>query len=244
MCILLRQLPRGGFVAGSALRAHRGPVAVRTSSPPSLSSSARTLTLVVREEADQRTTGLDAAAWGVLLLLTHLHSLTISYPCDLAAGLAAWLIPRNVRALTLDYAAAPCDPVPFLNQLHPGGQPPELRYVAMPDLSPCNAPQSSSTGYRQCGLWVWACVLAHLAWSRWHDDSRVPVGVEKRVPGVRVARVADARIEPVPCRAALRAAPPSSRRCTRLFRRLHVQLRVPCPAHGAQLLVVSGALQR
>ncbi|KAJ7436603.1 hypothetical protein B0H11DRAFT_2256067 [Mycena galericulata] len=182
-------VPRGGFVAGSALRAHRGPVAVRTSSLPSLSSSVRTLILVVREEADQRTTGLDVATWGVLLLLTHLHSLTISYPCDLAAGLAAWLIPRNVRALTLDYAATPRDPVPFLNQLHPGGQPPELRYVAMPDLSPRNAPQSSSTGYRQCGLWAWACVLAHLARSRRHDDSRVPVGVEKRVPGVTWSRI-------------------------------------------------------
>ncbi|KAJ7512815.1 hypothetical protein B0H11DRAFT_1947511 [Mycena galericulata] len=99
----------------------------------------RTLALVVREEADQRTTGFDAAAWGVLPSLTHLRSLTISYPRDLSAGLAAWLIPRSVRALTLDYAAAPRDPVPFLNQLRPG-VPPELRYVAMPDLSPRNAP--------------------------------------------------------------------------------------------------------
>ncbi|KAJ7728929.1 hypothetical protein DFH07DRAFT_850615 [Mycena maculata] len=93
----------------------------------------RTLALVVREEADQRTTGFDAAAWGVLPSLARLRSLKISYPRDLAAGLAAWLVPRSVLALSLDYIAAPRDPIPFLNQLR-AGVPPALRYVSLPDL--------------------------------------------------------------------------------------------------------------
>ncbi|KAJ6595905.1 hypothetical protein DFH09DRAFT_1135934 [Mycena vulgaris] len=93
----------------------------------------RTLTLVVHSEADQRTAGFDAAAWGVLPTLTGLRSLTISYPRDLAPGLAAWLIPRSVRALTLDYGTVPRDPVPFLDQLR-AGIPPALRYVGLPDF--------------------------------------------------------------------------------------------------------------
>ncbi|KAJ7108597.1 hypothetical protein C8R44DRAFT_842911 [Mycena epipterygia] len=98
----------------------------------------RTLTLVVREEADQRTGGFDAAVWGVLPSLASLRSLTISYPRDLAAGLAAWLIPRTVRALTLDYNSVPRDPVPFINQLRPG-IPSTLRYIDLPDLPARNA---------------------------------------------------------------------------------------------------------
>jgi hypothetical protein len=93
----------------------------------------QTLTLVVREETDQRTGGFDAAVWGVLPSLTHLKTLTITYPRDLAAGLAAWLLPRSLRALRIDYAAAPRDPVPFLDQLR-AGIPPGLRYVGLPDF--------------------------------------------------------------------------------------------------------------
>ncbi|CAK5263110.1 unnamed protein product [Mycena citricolor] len=91
------------------------------------------LSLIVREEADQRTAGFDAAVWGVLPTLTKLRTLTITYPRDLAAGLAAWLIPRSVRALTLDFVAAPRDPASFLDQIRPG-VPPLLRYIALPDL--------------------------------------------------------------------------------------------------------------
>ncbi|KAJ7100147.1 hypothetical protein B0H15DRAFT_818894 [Mycena belliarum] len=93
----------------------------------------RTLTLVVHAEADQRTGGFDAAAWGVLPSLTGLRSLSITYPRDLAPGLAAWLIPRSVRALTLDYGTAPRDPMPFLDQLRTG-IPSTLRYVGLPDF--------------------------------------------------------------------------------------------------------------
>ncbi|KAJ7185689.1 hypothetical protein C8R46DRAFT_1288730 [Mycena filopes] len=93
----------------------------------------RTLALVVREEADQRTGGFDAAVWGVLPTLAQLRALTITYPRDLAAGLAAWLIPRSVRSLTIDYAAAPRDAGPFFDQIR-AGIPPTLRYVGLPDF--------------------------------------------------------------------------------------------------------------
>ncbi|KAF7351292.1 J domain-containing protein [Mycena sanguinolenta] len=86
----------------------------------------QTLALVVREETDQRTSGFDAAVWGVLPVLTQLKTLTITYPRDLAPSLAAWLIPRSLRALTIDYTTAPRDPVPFLDQLRLG-IPPGLR---------------------------------------------------------------------------------------------------------------------
>ncbi|KAJ7666073.1 hypothetical protein DFH06DRAFT_1268242 [Mycena polygramma] len=105
-----------------------------------------TLALVVREEADQRTGGFDAAVWGVLPSLTGLRALTISYPRDLAAGLAAWLIPRNVRALTLDYGTAPRDPVPFLDQLRTG-IPPTLRYVGLPDFPARSARAAVEHGF-------------------------------------------------------------------------------------------------
>ncbi|KAK7044761.1 J domain-containing protein [Favolaschia claudopus] len=106
----------------------------------------KSLTLVVREEADQRTTGFDAAAWGVLPSLTQLKALTITYPRDLAAGLAAWLIPRTLRALTLDYASAPRDPISLLDQLRPG-IPPDLRYVEIPDFSARSARVTVEHGF-------------------------------------------------------------------------------------------------
>ncbi|KAF7325776.1 J domain-containing protein [Mycena kentingensis (nom. inval.)] len=94
----------------------------------------RSLVLVVREEADQRTCGFDAAVWGVLPTLAKLRALTISYPRDLAAGLAAWLIPRAVTALTVEYISAPRDPMPFLQKLR-AGIPPTLKYVGLPDFA-------------------------------------------------------------------------------------------------------------
>lgn len=61
----------------------------------------RSLHLVVPDEQTQRAVGFDAAAWGVLPSLQGLKGLKISYPPDLAPGLAAWLIPRGVLALRL-----------------------------------------------------------------------------------------------------------------------------------------------
>jgi hypothetical protein len=82
-------------------------------------TSLRTLALTVREESDQRTVGFDAAVWGVLPALIGLRSLAITYPKDLAPGLAAWLIPRSVRALTLDYISVARDYMPFLSVSSP-----------------------------------------------------------------------------------------------------------------------------
>ncbi|KAJ7152259.1 hypothetical protein C8R43DRAFT_479950 [Mycena crocata] len=140
-----------------------------------------TLTLAVREEADQRTVGFDAAVWGVLPSLTGLRSLTISYPRDLAPGLAAWLIPRGVRALTLDYSAAPRDPMPLLNQLRPG-IPSTLRYVGLPDLPARNATAIVENGFPmvlviRLGGSYWRVVrsLAGADLSQWAQKSDGPV---------------------------------------------------------------------
>ncbi|KAJ6558077.1 hypothetical protein B0H19DRAFT_1028677 [Mycena capillaripes] len=124
----------------------------------------QTLALVVREEADQRTGGFDAAVWGVLPSLTRLRGLTISYPRDLAAGLAAWLIPRSVLALTLDYGAAPRDPVPFLDQLR-AGIPPSLRYVGLPDFPARSARAAVEHGFPM----VRAARLAGAYWRVVHN---------------------------------------------------------------------------
>lgn len=55
---------------------------------------------------DARRIGFDASAWGVLPALSKLTSLSITYPRDLSPALAGWLIPRTVRALTLDLSPA------------------------------------------------------------------------------------------------------------------------------------------
>ncbi|KAK2462534.1 hypothetical protein APHAL10511_005504 [Amanita phalloides] len=97
----------------------------------------KTLSLVVCNGDSQCAVGFNAAVWGVLPSLSHLRTLKISYPSDLAPGLASWLIPRSVRALslTLDYAnnmnmSAERDPIPFLDQLRPG-VPPDLKYICL-----------------------------------------------------------------------------------------------------------------
>ena len=78
----------------------------------------RSLQLVAWDEAVQHAVGFDAAVWGVLPSLEGLKGLKITYPADLAPGLASWLIPRTVLALrlTIDYTMQSArDPIPFLN---------------------------------------------------------------------------------------------------------------------------------
>ncbi|PPR01862.1 hypothetical protein CVT24_001343 [Panaeolus cyanescens] len=96
----------------------------------------QTLALVAYDEAVQRAVGLDAAIWGVLPSLEGLKGLKITYPGDLSPGLASWLIPRSVLALTLcmDQNTPARDPVPFLNQLR-HGIPQTLRFVSLPDFN-------------------------------------------------------------------------------------------------------------
>ncbi|KAG1851091.1 hypothetical protein DFJ58DRAFT_792972 [Suillus subalutaceus] len=80
---------------------------------------------------DHRRIGFDASAWGVLPSLINLRSLCITYPRDLSPSLAGWLIPRSVRALTMEIMVPPAeDLLLFINQLHPG-VPPLLTFVGM-----------------------------------------------------------------------------------------------------------------
>ncbi|PPQ94275.1 hypothetical protein CVT25_004932 [Psilocybe cyanescens] len=98
--------------------------------------SLHSLQLIAREESIQHAVGFDAAIWGVLPSLEGLRGLKISYPSDLAPGLASWLIPRTVLALrlTIDYNSQSArDPIPFLNQLR-HGIPPSLRFVGLSDV--------------------------------------------------------------------------------------------------------------
>jgi len=77
----------------------------------------KSLQLIVSEQPVQHAVGFDAAIWGVLPSLEGLKGLKISYPSDLSPGLASWLIPRTVLALSLsiDYNTPTAgDPIPFL----------------------------------------------------------------------------------------------------------------------------------
>ncbi|KAJ2919617.1 hypothetical protein MD484_g795, partial [Candolleomyces efflorescens] len=79
----------------------------------------RSLKLMVTcDEHVQASVGFSAAVWGVLPSLEALKGLAITYPADLSPGLASWLVPRSVTALTLslDYANTTArDPIPFLS---------------------------------------------------------------------------------------------------------------------------------
>ncbi|KAF8873172.1 hypothetical protein CPB84DRAFT_1818005 [Gymnopilus junonius] len=97
----------------------------------------RSLQLVAYDEAVQHAVGFDAAIWGVLPSLEGLRGLKITYPSDLAPGLASWLIPRTVLALrlTIDYNTQSArDPIPFLNQLR-HGIPTSLRFIGLSDIN-------------------------------------------------------------------------------------------------------------
>ena len=77
----------------------------------------KSLQLIASEQPVQRAVGFDAAIWGVLPSLEGLKGLKISYPSDLSPGLASWLIPRSVLALslTIDYSTPTAgDSIPFL----------------------------------------------------------------------------------------------------------------------------------
>ncbi|KAJ7681393.1 hypothetical protein B0H14DRAFT_3535765 [Mycena olivaceomarginata] len=71
----------------------------------------QTLTLVVREETDQRTGGFDAAVWGVLPSLTHLKTFTITYlrdPRHRARGVAAPALAAHTADRLRRGATRPC----------------------------------------------------------------------------------------------------------------------------------------
>ncbi|KAI5830762.1 hypothetical protein K523DRAFT_362691 [Schizophyllum commune Tattone D] len=90
--------------------------------------------LVPEDPVVQREVGFGAAVWGMLPTLVALKSLSITYPADLASGLAPWLVPRSVEALELEGVAWTMpDPGPFLTQLG-SGMPTGLRYIAFSDF--------------------------------------------------------------------------------------------------------------
>ncbi|TFK21456.1 hypothetical protein FA15DRAFT_80606 [Coprinopsis marcescibilis] len=90
----------------------------------------------------QSVTGFEAAVWGVLPSLEGLRALAITYPVDMSAGLASWLIPRGVRALSVSIeglglglsGGAVREVGSWLNSLKQG-MPPDLRFVGLSDLN-------------------------------------------------------------------------------------------------------------
>ncbi|KAJ7579284.1 hypothetical protein C8J56DRAFT_341215 [Mycena floridula] len=100
-------------------------------------SQLKTLSLTVPDNHIQEAVGFDAAVWGVLPSLANLKGLTMTYPKDLAPGLATWLIPRSVLSLSLDSLNVGRDPASFLNQLRLG-VPQNLRFVGLSDFASRN----------------------------------------------------------------------------------------------------------
>jgi hypothetical protein len=66
--------------------------------------------LIVRG-AGHRRIGFDASAWGALPSLTNLRSLATIYPTDLSPSLAGCLIPRSLRALTMETVVPPAEDI-------------------------------------------------------------------------------------------------------------------------------------
>ncbi|KAH6912250.1 hypothetical protein BKA70DRAFT_829633 [Coprinopsis sp. MPI-PUGE-AT-0042] len=97
----------------------------------------------------QSAVGFEAAVWGVLPSLEGLKALGITYPADLSAGLACWLIPRTVKALTLsvDYGSPFMrDPVNWLNALR-HGVPPNLKFIGLSELNIRHATEIVDRGF-------------------------------------------------------------------------------------------------
>ncbi|KIM35498.1 hypothetical protein M413DRAFT_449710, partial [Hebeloma cylindrosporum] len=97
----------------------------------------KSLQLIASEQSVQTAVGFDAAVWGVLPSLEGLKGLKISYPSDLSPGLASWLIPRTVLALSLTIDCnnpTGGDSIPFLKQLRQG-LPTSLRFIGLSDIN-------------------------------------------------------------------------------------------------------------
>ncbi|KAG2352100.1 hypothetical protein BDR07DRAFT_1344518 [Suillus spraguei] len=86
--------------------------------------------------ADHHCVGFDASAWGVLPSLINLRSLCITFSSDLSPSLAGWLIPRSVRALTMEIMVQPAEDVCFINQLCLG-VPPLLKFLGITNFPMC-----------------------------------------------------------------------------------------------------------
>ncbi|TFK48125.1 hypothetical protein OE88DRAFT_545076 [Heliocybe sulcata] len=95
----------------------------------------QTLHLKAPFKSMQNRLGYDAAVWGVLPSLAALRNLHITIPGDVAPGLATWLVPRTVRALSLDGELPELAEMPsFISQLRPG-VPPSIRLIAFPQYA-------------------------------------------------------------------------------------------------------------
>jgi hypothetical protein len=107
----------------------------------------KSLQLVVSEQPIQHAVGFDAAIWGVLPSLEGLKALKISYPSDLSPGLASWLIPRTVLALSLTIdcnTPSTSDAIPFLKVCNYFSTPPCLNFVLISLDLPATAPRHST----------------------------------------------------------------------------------------------------
>jgi hypothetical protein len=92
------------------------------------------------EAATRLAFGYDATVWGVLPSLPNVRALVMGIPHDLAPGLAGWLLPRGLRALTL-YGAPP--PMPLAAVLSV-----RAPQVIDPSLVPSTDESSSSNSSR------------------------------------------------------------------------------------------------
>lgn len=104
----------------------------------------KSLQLIVSEQPVRRAVGFDAAIWGVLPSLEGLKGLKISYPSDLSPGLASWLIPRTVLALslTVDYNTPTAgDSIPFLKVCIYFSTPFSLKFVLITLDLPATPPR-------------------------------------------------------------------------------------------------------
>ncbi|KIY53556.1 hypothetical protein FISHEDRAFT_33079 [Fistulina hepatica ATCC 64428] len=137
-------------------------------------SELRTLTLILPDDPQlQRALGFGAETWGVLPSLTGLRGLLMSYPDDLAPGLAGWLVPRSVESLGLEgtlfdwgeNGAPDRSMIPFFEQMHMG-IPNTLRLIGL-----SGSPSSKGSSPDASLLRV------------------IPMLVEHGFPSVRVVRI-------------------------------------------------------
>ncbi|KAI6025488.1 hypothetical protein EDC04DRAFT_2899819 [Pisolithus marmoratus] len=158
----------------------------------------RTYHLFLPCGSENRRIGFDASAWGVLPALSQLRSLAMTIPCDLALGLAGWLVPRNVSALVLDMEGAAVDVVSFLKQIRPG-IPTSLKYVGITNMRIRSAQLVVEHGFPQVrvvaiGHNVWSVIRGRSAESRRSETLRAGASAEE------MGQVSDISMEQWPYR--------------------------------------------